>query len=183
MATQPQSGNQMTKIIAETFYYCSPLGKLTLTGNNESLTGLVFEKAENAGKGADVSVEQLPIVSPVIKKCIAQLDDYFSGRYLCFDIPLHQSGTPFQQKVWEELRNIPAGQTISYLQLSKKLGDPKAIRAVGMANGKNNIAVIVPCHRVIGSNGHLVGYGGDLWRKKWLLQHEAKFLNGVQTLF
>lgn len=89
----------------------------------------------------------------------------------------------FQEKVWQELLKIAPGQTISYMQLSKRLGDVKAIRAVGTANGKNTVAIIVPCHRVIGSNGDLVGYGGELWRKKWLLDHEAKYSNGVQTLF
>ena len=94
-----------------------------------------------------------------------------------------QAGTSFQQTVWAALRHIPHGKTLSYLQLSKNIGNKKAIRAVGAANGKNNIVIIVPCHRVIGSNGTLVGYGGDLWRKQWLLAHEAKYCNGVQMLF
>ena len=94
-----------------------------------------------------------------------------------------QVGTEFQQSVWNELARIPYGRTISYHELSKRIGNTKAIRAVGSANGNNNICIIVPCHRVIGSNGDLVGYGGDLWRKKWLLEHEGKTVNGVQTLF
>ena len=100
-----------------------------------------------------------------------------------FDLPMNQKGTEFQQKVWAALLNIKAGNAISYLILSKRLGDVKAIRAVGTANGRNNISIIVPCHRVIGSNGTLVGYGGDVWRKQWLLEHEAKYTNGVQSLF
>ncbi|RYF79998.1 MAG: methylated-DNA--[protein]-cysteine S-methyltransferase [Chitinophagaceae bacterium] len=103
--------------------------------------------------------------------------------YFQFKLPIKQAGTTFQQQVWKALQDIGPGKTISYLKLSKQLGNAKAIRAVGTANGKNNIAIIVPCHRVIGSNGSLVGYSGELWRKQWLLQHEAKYLQGVQSLF
>jgi len=108
---------------------------------------------------------------------------YFAGRLFSFDLLLDQPGTDFQHKVWAELCHIKYGKTISYLELSKRLGNTKAIRAAGTANGRNNIAIIVPCHRVIGSDGTLVGYAGSLWRKKWLLGHEARFGNGVQTLF
>jgi methylated-DNA-[protein]-cysteine S-methyltransferase len=112
-----------------------------------------------------------------------QLDEYFAGQRIEFDLQVTQTGTSFQQTVWNELCNIPYGKTISYLELSKRIGNVKAIRAVGTANGTNHVSIIVPCHRVIGSNGSLVGYGGDLWRKKWLLEHEAKYAFGVQTLF
>jgi len=121
--------------------------------------------------------------SPVLKECIKQLDAYFAGKLVDFSLSIVQTGTNFQQTVWSELCNIPYGHTISYMELSKRIGNVKAIRAVGTANGSNNVSIIVPCHRVIGSNGSLVGYGGDLWRKKWLLDHEAKFAHGVQTLF
>ena len=120
---------------------------------------------------------------PLIQQCIDQLNEYFEGSRKTFNIPLQQEGTPFQQKVWAQLLNIGYGKTISYLTLSKQIGDTKAIRAVGTTNGKNQIAIIVPCHRVIGSDGSLTGYAGELWRKKWLLDHEGKFANGVQTLF
>jgi methylated-DNA-[protein]-cysteine S-methyltransferase len=96
---------------------------------------------------------------------------------------INQEGTSFQQEVWSLLMTIPYGRTISYLDLALKTGDRKATRAVASANGRNNVAIIVPCHRVIGSNRDLVGYGGGLWRKKWLLEHELKFAYGVQTLF
>ena len=96
---------------------------------------------------------------------------------------MQQDGTIFQQRVWSELLAIPYGKTISYLTLAKRLGDPKAIRAAASTNGKNNIAIIVPCHRVIGSNNDLVGYAGGLWRKRWLLEMETKITYGVQTLF
>ncbi len=122
-------------------------------------------------------------ITDVMHNCTEQLIEFFSGRRRVFDIPVHQEGTAFQQRVWGELLNIPFGKTSSYLDLSKKLGDPKAIRAVAATNGKNKIAIIVPCHRVIGSDKTLVGYGGGLPRKKWLLQHEFRIAHGVQTLF
>ncbi|MGI8582202.1 MAG: methylated-DNA--[protein]-cysteine S-methyltransferase, partial [Chitinophagaceae bacterium] len=123
------------------------------------------------------------IKSPLLKKCIRQLEDYFSGKRRKFDLRLTFSGYAFQRQVWNELSNIPYGNHISYLTLSKRIENVKAIRAVGTANGCNKICIVVPCHRVIGSNGDLVGYGGDLWRKKWLLDHEAKFAHGIQELF
>ena len=112
-----------------------------------------------------------------------QLQEYFDGKRTDFDLPLQQEGSAFQQSVWAVLNDISYGKTVSYLQLSKRIGNAKAIRAVGITNGKNAISIIVPCHRVIGSNGSLTGYGGGLWRKQWLPEHEAKFANGVQQLF
>lgn len=119
---------------------------------------------------------------PLMQTCLSQLDEYFSGERKAFDLPLQQIGTTFQQKVWDLLLQVPYGQTISYNHLSKQYGDLKAIRAVASANGKNNLAIIVPCHRVIGSDNSLTGYAGGLWRKKWLLEHEAKFGGGVRQL-
>ena len=119
----------------------------------------------------------------MIIQCVEQLIQYFNGERRQFELPLNQTGTSFQQGVWNELVQIPFGRTISYLELARRTGDTKATRAVASANGKNNIAIIVPCHRVIGSNSTLVGYGGGLWRKKWLLEHEAKIAHGVRTLF
>ena len=119
---------------------------------------------------------------PLLQTCISQLDDYFSGKRKTFELTLSQGGTPFQQKVWDLLYQIPYGKTISYHQLAMQYGDLKAIRAVASANGKNNLAIIVPCHRVIGSNRSLTGYAGGLWRKKWLLEHEAKHHTGVAQL-
>ena len=118
-----------------------------------------------------------------MQQCIEELIEYFQNRRKIFDVPVYQEGTTFQQKVWNELLNIPFGKTISYLTLAKRLGDPKVIRAAASTNGKNKIAIIVPCHRVIGSNNDLVGYGGGLWRKKFLLDMETKLIYGVQTLF
>ena len=156
---------------------------MKITAFSEGITELHFVSTEKHGIEDESGIVYSCPESAILKKNLTQLDDYFAGRNLDFDLPLHQQGTPFQQRVWNELCKIKPGTTMSYLQLSKSLGDLKAIRAVGTANGKNNIAIIVPCHRVIGSNGSLVGYAGDLWRKKWLLEHEARICKGVQTLF
>jgi methylated-DNA-[protein]-cysteine S-methyltransferase len=102
----------------------------------------------------------------------AQLERYFAGKLEVFEIPLDLIGTPFQQSVWKELLTIPYGTTISYRELADRLGNPRAVRAVGGANGKNPVSIIVPCHRVVGADGDLVGYGGGIDRKRWLLQHE-----------
>lgn len=118
--------------------------------------------------------------TPLIEKCIIQLEEYFNGKRKEFDLPLGQVGSSFQKNVWNHLVNIPFGKNISYLQLSKQIGDVKAIRAIAAANGKNNLAIVVPCHRVIGSDAKLVGYAGGLWRKKWLLEHELKIHSGIE---
>jgi len=156
--------------------YESPIGTLHISANDKAVTKLIFKK-EVSKSLTNTSGNS------VIQDCASQLDDYFSGKNLRFTINTEQAGTEFQQSVWNALKTIGHGQTMSYLQLSKKLGNVKAIRAVGTANGRNNIAIIIPCHRVIGSGGDLVGYAGELWRKKWLLEHEARFSHGVQTLF
>lgn len=164
-------------------YYHSPVGILEIRTTGDILNAVWFI---NSWKGPQISEDDIhteTALTPGSEKCITQLKEYFLGTRTVFDIGLSQEGTGFQQKVWNELLNIPYGKTISYMQLSKNIGDPKAIRAVGTTNGKNSISIIVPCHRVIGSNGTLVGYGGDLWRKKWLLEHENKYANGVQRLF
>ena len=107
-----------------------------------------------------------------LKEAVLQLQEYFNGKRTEFSLQINPSGTDFQLKVWQELLNIPYGKTYSYLELSKKLGDVKAIRAVASANGKNPLWIVIPCHRVIGTDGSLTGYAGGLWRKKWLLEHE-----------
>lgn len=107
-----------------------------------------------------------------MQNAIEELQEYFEGNRTHFTFKIQPKGTDFQQKVWQELINIPYGKTISYLDLAKKLGDVKAIRAVASANGKNPLWIVVPCHRVIGTDGSLTGYAGGLWRKKWLLEHE-----------
>lgn len=125
----------------------------------------------------DTEKLQVYPVNDLIERCKLQLTEYFEGKRLSFDIEIELNGTDFQKKVWNELQNIPYGKTISYLELAKRLGDKKSIRAAGLANGKNPLPILIPCHRVIGSDGSLVGYAGGLWRKKWLLEHESKFSN------
>jgi methylated-DNA-[protein]-cysteine S-methyltransferase len=112
-----------------------------------------------------------------------QMIEYFQGQRRVFDLPVQQTGTDFQQSVWQQLIQIPYGKTISYMELARRMGDTKTIRAAASANGKNQLAIVVPCHRVVGSKNDLVGYAGGLWRKKWLLDHELKIAHGVLTLF
>ncbi|WP_250433727.1 methylated-DNA--[protein]-cysteine S-methyltransferase [Hanstruepera flava] len=115
------------------------------------------------------------IIPETLEDCAYQLNEYFNGKRQSFDLKLNPQGTDFQKQVWNELLKIPFGKTASYLDLSKKLGDVKAIRAVANANGKNPIWIIIPCHRIIGSDGSLTGYAGGLHRKQWLLEHESPF--------
>lgn len=158
-------------------YYQSPLGMLKIGGTDTYISELTYvDKPEQVTHGE-------PGISDVMHQCTEELIEFFNGKRKTFDIPVYQPGTEFQQRVWAELLNIPFGKTISYLEQSKRVGDAKAIRAVATTNGKNNIAIIVPCHRVIGSDKSLTGYAGGLWRKKWLLQHEFRLVNGIQTLF
>lgn len=148
----------------------SPCGPLTLVARDGVLAGLYMTEqrhlppVETFGPRAD-----LPLFDHVTK----QLSEYFAGERTAFDIELRLAGTPFQQRVWTALRDIPYGQTVSYGELAETLGQPTASRAVGLANGKNPIGIIVPCHRVIGANGSLTGYGGGLERKRWLLAFES----------
>lgn len=175
--------NLVRTVNTETIYYQSPIGTLEIRSKGNAISDVLFI---NSWKGVKVNEDDISFIAPtsaIIKKCIKELDEYFAGSRKNFSFSIEQAGTEFQRKVWKELLNIPYGRTISYLELSKRIGDVKAIRAVGTANGNNTICIAVPCHRVIGSNGELIGYGGDLWRKKWLLEHEGKFENGVQTLF
>ena len=165
--------------MAETFttYYHSPVGLLKISGTSDFISEVSFHDTTQKNGG---SKKDMP---PMLIQCVEQLIQYFNGERRIFELPINQTGTAFQMETWNLLMTIPYGKTISYLQLAIKTGDPKATRAVANANGKNNVAIIVPCHRVIGANKELVGYGGGLWRKKWLLEHEMKVAYGVQTLF
>jgi methylated-DNA-[protein]-cysteine S-methyltransferase len=154
----------------------TPVGAIAIHADDDAVNAVLFVKD-------DAVVDKKESQHPLIQQCTAQLNEYFAGERRVFDLPLQQNGSVFQQSVWQQLLKIDYGKTISYMDLSKRIGDVKAIRAVGTTNGKNQIAIIVPCHRVIGSDGSLTGYAGELWRKKWLLEHEGKFANGVQTLF
>jgi methylated-DNA-[protein]-cysteine S-methyltransferase len=151
-------------------YLDSPIGRLLLTSDGSALTGLYMEpsrKAQStAGWSEDGGVEPLP-------EAVRQLTEYFAGERREFDLPLRLQGTAFQQRVWQELAKIPYGVTWSYGELAKRISKPSASRAVGLANGRNPISILVPCHRVIGADGSLTGYGGGLERKRWLLAHEG----------
>ena len=146
----------------ETAYIKTPLGIAKIMGDEN---GISVISVSNEGIISAI----IPIV---LQEAFSQLNDYFEGKRTDFNFKLNPSGTEFQQKVWKGLLEIPFGKTMSYLELSKKLGDVKAIRAVASANGKNPLWIVVPCHRVIGTDGSLTGYAGGLWRKKWLLEHE-----------
>lgn len=155
--------------------HSSPLGNIIIAANEEAIIKVSFTEENESFPS--------PVPNSIIENCITQLNDYFKGHLTKFELPIKQEGTPFQQGVWKALLNVPYGKTESYLQLSQRLGNTKAIRAVGRANGKNDIAIIVPCHRIIGTNGSLVGYAGGKWRKKWLLEHEGKNSGRLLSLF
>jgi methylated-DNA-[protein]-cysteine S-methyltransferase len=146
----------------ETVDIKTPLGMATIKGDENGIAVIAI-----ADEG--VVSELIPFV---LQEAVTQLQDYFDGKRMYFDLKLNPAGTEFQQKVWKGLCEIPFGKTMSYLELAKQLGDVKAIRAVASANGKNPLWIVVPCHRVIGTDGSLTGYAGGLWRKKWLLEHE-----------
>lgn len=144
----------------------SPVGPLTLTAVNGTLAGLYMERQRPS-----FEIFGEPDDAPFVEAA-EQLEEYFAGERTTFDLKLAMAGTPFQQQVWAELRQIPYGETTSYGELADRIGRPTAARAVGMANGRNPIGIIVPCHRVVGSTGDLTGYGGGLERKRYLLAHE-----------
>ena len=147
----------------------SPIGTLTLTSDGTALTGLSIVDPD------DIADSNLPAdADAVLSVASEQLDAYFDMRLTQFDLPLAPRGTDFQRRVWESLRVIPFGETISYAELARRVGNPKAMRAVGAANGRNPLMIIVPCHRVIGADGSLTGFGGGIERKRWLLDHETR---------
>ena len=141
----------------------TPLGNAEIIGNVNGIS-----KIHILDKYIEITTE----FPKDLKQAVEQLQDYFDGKRTTFSFKINPTGTEFQKKVWQELLKIPYGKTYSYLELSKKLGDVKAIRAVATANGKNPLWIVIPCHRVIGSDGSLTGYAGGLWRKRWLLDHE-----------
>jgi len=147
--------------------YNSPIGTLIIEATENFITKIKFA-ANNINQNVKGN---LPL-----ENCLEQLDQYFHHNYQNFDVPIKFEGTAFQVKVWKELQKIPSGKTVSYGEIAKNLGDLKAVRAVGGAIHNNPIVIIVPCHRVIGSNAKLIGFGGGLWRKKWLLTHEKNLL-------
>ena len=147
-------------------YLSSPIGELLLTGDGQHLTGLY------SPEHVRLPIEPGERDDGMFAEVHRQLAEYFAGERSVFRLPLAPAGTPFQQRVWRQLQEIPLGQTCSYGQLALAIGQPAAVRAVGMANGRNPISIIVPCHRVVGSTGELTGYAGGLAAKRWLLAHE-----------
>ncbi len=147
-------------------YSLSPIGLIEIKSTQEAITSLYF-----------VEAQQESVVScDLVERAVAQITAYFAGERQVFDLPLAPAGTNFQRAVWQQLTQVPYGKTVSYLDIACALDNPRAIRAVGGANGRNPISIILPCHRIIGSNGKLIGYGGGLWRKEWLLRHERALL-------
>lgn len=146
--------------------YESPIGVIEIIGTHEAITSILFSEE---GKKVNVLHDETP---PVLGECYNQLDEYFKGDRHEFTFPYQFEGTDFQKTVWESLTEIPYAETGTYMDIAVSIGNEKAIRAVGSANGKNKLSIVIPCHRVIGSNGKLTGYAGGLWRKEWLLQHE-----------
>lgn len=143
-------------------YYESELGLLEMTANDEGITSLIFvEERKEEHK------------NQIIQQCLTELDEYFKQKRTEFTVPLSAVGTPFQKRVWDALYTISYGESASYLDIAEQIGNVKAVRAIGGANSRNPISIIVPCHRVIGKSGKLIGYAGGLWRKEWLLKHEG----------
>lgn len=158
----------------------TPLGQMVARAVDEGISSLEFDD-KTIYSNSDFEIDTKP--NHHLEKLELELNEYFEGRLKSFTIPLTMQGTEFQKKVWNVLQNIPYGTTQTYKQQSENLHQPLAIRAMAHANGQNPIAILIPCHRVIGTNGKLTGYAGGLWRKKWLLEHERvnSPLNG--TLF
>lgn len=144
-------------------YYSSPVGDLEIRSEGDAITLVGFLSDD----------KQPENITPVIEQCIQELEEYFYKGRKFFDVKLKFIGTTFQQKVWNQLVEIPYGKTTYYADIATKVGDINSVRAVGLANGQNPIAIIVPCHRVIGKDGSMIGYGGGLERKEWLLRHEG----------
>ena len=155
----------------------SIIGELLLSSDGEALTGLAMEIQRYAPLRTHAWIEAPEL--PLLERAVAQINQYFAGTLTSFDLPLAMHGTEFQRRVWDELTRIPFGHTISYGELAARLGNPKASRAVGLANGHNPVSIIVPCHRVIGASGSLTGYGGGLERKQTLLALEKGVLGGL----
>ena len=143
-------------------YYESPLGWIEVKGNDIGIISIFF--VDEQGPSCE---------NPLVAQCVKELEEYFQNKRTVFTVPLCAQGTDFQKRVWTALRTVPYGKTASYLDMANEIGNPKAVRAIGGANSKNPISIIVPCHRIIGKNGTLVGYEGGLWRKEWLLKHEG----------
>ena len=148
-------------------FFSSEIGNIRITASETAIETLYFVEEAAAPS---------PEMPPVLQECLRQIEAYFRGELKDFSLKLQPQGTAFQQSVWQQLLEVPYGSTATYLDIARRLGDRNAVRAVGSANGRNPISLIIPCHRIIGANGRLIGYGGGLWRKEWLLRHEGALL-------
>jgi len=153
-------------------YYRSPIGLIEILGTEQGLTALNFVRRRRREAGRP---------EPALRSAVAQIDEYFRGKRKEFSLTLRLEGTDFQKEAWQQLIRIPYGKTATYAEVAAAIGRPEAARAVGQANHRNPVSIIVPCHRVIGSGGRLVGYGGGLWRKEWLLAHERRNAAGARS--
>ncbi|MFS0658113.1 methylated-DNA--[protein]-cysteine S-methyltransferase [Niallia alba] len=157
-----------------TIDYQSPIGVIEISGTDKAVYSILFSEKELPENKID---DQTPIV---LVTCFNELDAYFSGKCFDFSFPIEMEGTPFQKQVWNALTSISYAATGSYKDIANNIGIEKAVRAVGSANGKNKLCIIIPCHRIIGANGTLTGYAGGLWRKEWLLRHEQKWKMAIR---
>ena len=162
-----------------TAFVHTPLGIVRITGDNAGVSVISCTTDDSFSGKLSATRPNGELTGPV-QLAVDQLNDYFAGTRRTFDFPMTPVGTVFQQAVWRALLTVPFGTTLSYLTLARQLGDEKAIRAVAAANGRNPLWIVVPCHRIIGSDGSLTGYAGGLWRKQWLLEHEGA-LPGAKT--
>ncbi len=153
----------------ESAYIATPIGILEISGDSNGIGSIRF---------CDDPIATSEMIPEVLLDAVTQIKEYFSNKRKIFELPLNPDGTSFQKTVWQKLLEIPYGKTASYQQLANTLGDPKVIRAAASANGKNPISIVIPCHRVVGTDGSLTGYAGGLHRKKWLLEHESGIIQG-----
>jgi methylated-DNA-[protein]-cysteine S-methyltransferase len=153
-------------------HFKTPIGFARITEDDGFITSIYL---------LDGEFEETPAETPLLKMAVRQMEEYFAGERKDFDLPLKQKGSDFQLRVWDQLSKIGYGKTISYMQQAKLMSNPLGIRAIASANGKNHLVIVVPCHRVIGSDGSLTGFGCGIWRKKWLLEHEARVMGNGQT--
>lgn len=150
-------------------HYESPIGIIEIEGSSDAISSIMFVE-----ENEKINLIQVD-TPPVLVECYNQLEEYFKGSRFDFTFPYEFEGTEFQKTVWQALTKIPYGETVAYQHIARSIDNEKAVRAVGSANGKNKLSIVIPCHRIIGSNGKLTGYAGGLWRKEWLLNHEREF--------
>ena len=155
----------------ERAYFESPIGRIEISCIEDAIVSISFMNADAASSRSSYN--------QVLGRTIEELTEYFDGALTQFDTPLLPTGTEFEKQVWKSLLDIPFGETCSYIDIANRMRNPGAVRAVGRANGSNPIAIVIPCHRVVGADGSLTGYSGELWRKRWLLDHEARIAGKI----